>query len=73
MNMKKTVRLLVFGLTLILIGSAGGQEPSPNAPVGITRLVIAQRQIVFGGATFGAAGQYELLTGTAYGELDPRA
>ena len=73
MNTKKTVRLFVLGLTLILTGFAGGQESSPNVPVGITRLVIAQRQIVFGGAAFGAAGQYELLTGTAYGELDPRA
>jgi hypothetical protein len=35
--------------------------------------VIAKRQVAYGGASFGSAGPYEILTGTAYGELDPRA
>jgi hypothetical protein len=33
--------------------------------------VISQRAPAFHGASFGAVGPYEILTGTAYGELDP--
>ncbi len=46
--------------------------PAP-AGIGITKIVIARRQAAFGGASFGSAGPYEFLTGTAYGELDPKA
>lgn len=73
MTMKKTLLVLALGLNLTLAGSAGSQDRSPKAGAGITRLVIAQRQPAFGGAAFGTAGPYELLTGTAYGDLDPRA
>src|SRR6267143_784851 len=38
----------------------------------LTRIVIASRQVVAGGAAFGATGAYEKLTGTAYFEADPR-
>lgn len=38
----------------------------------ITKIVIAQKAPAFDGATFGAAGAYEQLDGTAYGEIDPR-
>jgi hypothetical protein len=41
--------------------------------MGVTRLVIVKHQIAFGGASFGNSGPYEILTGTAYGELDPHA
>ena len=34
---------------------------------------ILDRHPAFGGASFGSAGPYEMLTGTAYGELDPKA
>lgn len=37
----------------------------------LTRIVIASRQVVAGGAAFGAVGPYEKLTGTAYFEADP--
>jgi hypothetical protein len=39
----------------------------------ITRIVIETRTApAFGGASFGNAGQYEQLTGVAYGEVDPK-
>jgi hypothetical protein len=39
----------------------------------ITRIVITTVQSpAFGGASFGAVGQYEQLDGTAYGEVDPK-
>ena len=71
--MEKVIRVLGVGLALFLSGSAIAQQNAPVTGLGITRLVIAKRQIAFGGASFGNAGPYEILTGTAYGELDPRA
>ena len=71
--MKKLIGVLGVGLALCLSGSAIAQQSAPAAGLGITRLVIAKRQIAFGGASFGSAGAYEILAGTAYGELDPRA
>ena len=71
--MKKIIRVLGVGLALFFSGSAIAQQSAPANGLGITRLVIAKRQIAFGGASFGTAGPYEILTGTAYGELDPRA
>jgi len=38
----------------------------------LTRIVIISREVVAGGAAFGATGAYEKLTGTAYFEADPR-
>jgi hypothetical protein len=70
--MEKVIRVLGVGLALFLSGSAIGQQNAPVTGLGITRLVIAKRQIAFGGASFGNAGPYEILTGTAVGELDPR-
>jgi Alpha/beta hydrolase domain len=40
---------------------------------GITRIVITSTRPAFGGATFGKVGAYELVSGTAYGTIDPRA
>ena len=45
------------------------------APVaaGVTRITIDQKQSpAYEGKSFGGAGQYEILTGRAFGELDPR-
>src|SRR6202521_2489030 len=71
--MKKIIRVLGIGLALFLSGSAIAQQSAPGSGLGVTRLVIAKRQMAYGGASFGNAGSYEILTGTAYGELDPRA
>ena len=71
--MKTWIRGVGWGLALLLAGSAYAQQTAPAAGPGITRLSVAKRQVAFGGASFGAAGPYEVLAGTAYGELDPRA
>ena len=40
---------------------------------GVTRIVIDQTQSpAYDGKSFGSAGQYEILTGRAFGELDPK-
>ncbi|HEV2520961.1 MAG TPA: alpha/beta hydrolase domain-containing protein [Candidatus Acidoferrales bacterium] len=71
--MKKMICVFGMGLALFLGSSATGQQSAPTAGLGITRVVISKRQIAYGGTSFGSAGQYEVLAGTAYGELDPRA
>jgi hypothetical protein len=44
-----------------------------EAEARVTRIVIEQRQSpAYEGRSFGQAGQYEILTGRAYGELDPK-
>jgi hypothetical protein len=70
MHMKKTIRVFGLGLALFISGSAIAQQSAPDTGLGITRLVITKRQIAYGGASFGVAGPYEILAGTAYGELD---
>src|SRR5579872_6202166 len=46
---------------------------APDAQARVTRIVIENRTSpAFNGANFGSAGQYEILTGRAYGELDPK-
>src|SRR5580704_452438 len=73
MHMKNIVGVLGVGIAMFLGGSAIAQQNAPATGLGITRLVIAKRQLAYGGAAFGSAGPYELLTGTAFGELDPNA
>ena len=46
---------------------------APYAEAHVARIVIEKKTSpAFNGANFGAAGQYEILTGRAYGELDPK-
>jgi len=71
--MKTLLRVLGLGIALFVCGSAIAQQGAPATDAGITRLAITKRQIAFGGASFGTAGPYEVLAGTAYGELDPHA
>jgi hypothetical protein len=71
--MKKSIRVLGIGLVLFVGGSAIAQQSAPATGAGITRLVITKRQLAYGGASFGTAGPYEILAGTAYGDLDPNA
>ena len=63
--------MLVLGLALALKHADGQQKAAGG--VGITRVVIARRHPAFGGKSFGSAGPYEMLVGTAYGELEPKA
>jgi Alpha/beta hydrolase domain len=51
----------------------GGVLSSAASEARLTRLEIAQRDVVADGAPFGNAGAYERLTGTAYFEVDPAA
>jgi len=71
--MNRSILVLGLGMASFLAVSATAQQSAPDSGVGITRLVIAKRQIAYGGASFGSAGPYEVLAGTAYGELDPHA
>jgi len=71
--MRKIMAILVASVALFFCASSYAQQSAPAAGTGIARIVIAKRQAVFGGASFGTAGAYEVLSGTAYGELDPRA
>jgi hypothetical protein len=58
--------MVCLALTLIL-GCA------VNVEARVTRIVIEQRQSpAYEGRAFGAVGQYEILVGKAYGELDPK-
>lgn len=58
-----TLRLI--GAALMLLAGTVAAEAR------ITRIEIARAEPAFGGAKFGDAGSYELLTGTAFGEVDP--
>ena len=67
--MKKMI--LVLGFSCVLAHPLA--QPGPrSAGVGITKVVIGTRVPAYKGASFGAVGQYEMLTGVAYGELDPK-
>lgn len=52
-----------------LLAACGGS--SDGARPGITRIEITSKETAFDGASFGAAGAYELLRGKAYGTMDP--
>ncbi|HLQ67910.1 MAG TPA: alpha/beta hydrolase domain-containing protein [Gemmatimonadales bacterium] len=55
-------------MSLLPIALAGVGEP---AEARITKIQINSRAVDFGGASFGAVGQYETLRGVAFGEVDP--
>jgi hypothetical protein len=54
----------VVAAVLLLVGTA-------RAEARVTRIEIARTEPAFGGAAFGEVGAYEMLIGTAYGEVDP--
>lgn len=70
---KVWVRTSGLAIAFFVCGAAQAQQVSRAGGAGITRLVITKRQIAFGGASFGTTGPYEVLNGTAYGEVDPKA
>jgi len=66
---------LVAGCTVAaLVGcNGGGGDSSPAGPkVGITKIVISSTQPMYAGQAFGSVGPYEMLSGTAFGTLDPK-
>jgi hypothetical protein len=73
---KKTVTitlLALIGLALAVSYGISHAKADTDSGVGIRRIVITKHRPAFGGASFGPAGPYEVLVGTAYGELDPKA
>jgi hypothetical protein len=72
-TVKKSILILSIGSALLIGGNVLAQQSAAPGAVGITRMVISKHQIAFGGASFGSAGSYEIIAGTAYGELDPHA
>lgn len=68
----RIVAVCLVGWIILVFQYAAGQVDQPAAGR-ITKIVISDRHPAFGGASFGSAGPYEMVTGTAYGELDPKA
>ena len=64
--MARMLRRIVIAATAILICAAA-------LPARVTRIVIEQRESpAYGGRVFGKAGQYEMLSGRFFGEIDPK-
>src|SRR4030095_11059390 len=63
-RVSRTFLLSLLAIALLSIGHL--------AEARITKIVIETRSPAFGGASFGNVGQYEQLTGVAYGEVDPK-
>src|SRR5262245_55924892 len=58
---------------VVCFAVAGALVCAVTAEARVTRVVIEQRQSpAYEGRTFGDVGQYEILVGKAYGELDPK-
>ena len=65
--MKKRTLFWALGFSAAVVALAAPAEAR------VTRFVIDSKQSpAFNGATFGSAGAYEVLSGRAFGELDPK-
>ena len=79
-------RSIVLPMALLMLAACSSHDnPSPAAPPaptvatpppiqGITKIVInaaTSEAVTFGGASFGTAGTYQKIRGTAFGQLDP--
>ncbi len=76
MRFRRQLLTIVLGIGLGgLQGVAEAQESASAAPAGsrVTRLDITSRGPAFGGRSFGAVGEYEILLGTATAVADPDA
>jgi len=62
----RLVRAAFIGFLPVALAGIG--EP---AEARITKIQVNSRAVAFGGASFGAVGQYETLRGVAFGEVDP--
>ena len=73
--MKTSLKVLLFchQSSVICLAMAVTLISSLTAEARVTRIVIEQKQTpAYEGKSFGAIGQYEILTGRAFGELDPK-
>ena len=76
MQFQRHVLTVVLGIGLSGFQGAGAQTESVSGPLAhsrVTRLDITSREPAFGGRSFGAVGQYEILLGTATAVADPGA
>ena len=65
---QRSLGKLMLGASALVVGLA-----ATGAEARVTRIVIEKKvSPAFDGASFGPAGQYETITGRAYGELDPK-
>ncbi len=74
-NVKIVVSVAVATMLTGCMGALGGGDNRyvPRTAQGITKLTITKQQSpAFNGGSFGAIGQYELISGIAEGELDPK-
>src|ERR1700722_13572367 len=61
------LKRILTTILLCLTSLTGGADAR------VTRIVFnGKTSPAFAGATYGAVGQYEILSGRAYGELDPK-
>src|SRR4051812_1745851 len=56
---------------LMPLDSDASEATAPRG--GITEIRITSIQPVFGGVSFGSVGAYEILSGRAFGTIDPKA
>jgi len=62
-------RLSSLGIATLLATTALSLAPDAHAKT--TRIQILNRTIAFGGYSFAGVGQYEVITGIAFGEVNP--
>jgi hypothetical protein len=68
MRKHSAIRSALLTTSALLLAAA-----ATDAQAHVARIVVEKKTTpAFGGATFGPAGQYETLSGRAYGELDPK-
>ena len=68
-----SLRLIRYKSPVVCLAIAVILVCAVTAQARVTRIVIEQKQSpAYEGKSFGGVGQYEILTGKAYGELDPR-
>ena len=77
MRFRRCVLTVVLGIGLSGCQGAGEPGPEESAPPPahsrVTRLDVTSREPAFGGRSFGTAGAYEILLGTATAVADPGA
>jgi hypothetical protein len=66
-------KIAIVAAPIILIAFEGDANEAQTLRGGITEIRITSTQPAFGGASFGSVGAYEILSGKAYGTIDPRA
>jgi hypothetical protein len=67
---RSSTRAFLMGTAsaVIALAAFGGAQ---QAEAKVTRIVIEKTSPAFDGASYGSVGQYEILVGKAYGEVDP--